>query len=74
MFSGISTFGRIEYSPCLKDTKVNYDIAFIGAPFDTGVSGNQAIGGEEALTIRFRLRTVLVHASDRLVFEQVADV
>lgn len=30
VFSGISTFGRIEYSPCLATDTVKYDIAFIG--------------------------------------------
>ncbi|KAK4926079.1 hypothetical protein LTR49_006994 [Elasticomyces elasticus] len=38
VFSGISTFGRIQYSPCLTTEAVKYDIAFIGAPFDTGTS------------------------------------
>merc|ERR1712000_30897 len=38
VFSGISTFGRIEYSPCLANDDVKYDIAFLGAPFDTGTS------------------------------------
>ncbi|GAB7360339.1 hypothetical protein MBLNU230_g8297t1 [Neophaeotheca triangularis] len=38
VFSGISTFGRIGYSPCLATDAVKYDIAFIGAPFDTGTS------------------------------------
>lgn len=54
IFSGISTFGRLPYYPCLK-SKVDFDIAFIGtdirteprstqsltlsgAPFDTGTS------------------------------------
>merc|ERR1712000_475926 len=34
VFSGISTFGRIENSPCLANDDVKYDIAFLGAPFD----------------------------------------
>ncbi|KXT17877.1 hypothetical protein AC579_5929 [Pseudocercospora musae] len=38
VFSGISTFGRIQYHPCLASDSVKYDIAFIGAPFDTGTS------------------------------------
>ncbi len=38
VFSGISTFGRVTYSPCLATDDVKYDIAFIGAPFDTGTS------------------------------------
>ncbi|EUC39039.1 hypothetical protein COCVIDRAFT_91489 [Bipolaris victoriae FI3] len=37
VFSGISTFGRLKYHPCLS-SNVQYDIAFIGAPFDTGTS------------------------------------
>lgn len=38
VFSGISTFGRLPYQPCLEMPDVDYDIAFIGAPFDTGTS------------------------------------
>ncbi|KAJ5723554.1 agmatinase 1 [Penicillium malachiteum] len=38
VFSGISTFGRLPYSPCLATNDVQYDIAFLGAPFDTGTS------------------------------------
>ncbi|KND87228.1 putative agmatinase 1 [Tolypocladium ophioglossoides CBS 100239] len=38
VFSGISTFGRLPYQPCLSNPKVQYDIAFLGAPFDTGTS------------------------------------
>jgi hypothetical protein len=30
VFSGISTFGRLPYSPCLKERDVQYDIAFLG--------------------------------------------
>jgi hypothetical protein len=30
VFSGISTFGRITYHPCLVSKDVKYDIAFIG--------------------------------------------
>ncbi|KAI4866752.1 Arginase/deacetylase [Hypoxylon rubiginosum] len=38
VFSGISTFGRLPYQPCLGHQDVDYDLAFIGAPFDTGTS------------------------------------
>ncbi|ETI20830.1 agmatinase [Cladophialophora carrionii CBS 160.54] len=38
VFSGISTFGRLPYFPCLSSDDEKYDIAFIGAPFDTGTS------------------------------------
>jgi len=30
VFSGISTFGRLPYHPCLASDSVKYDIAFIG--------------------------------------------
>ncbi|KAL8730548.1 MAG: hypothetical protein Q9166_004002 [cf. Caloplaca sp. 2 TL-2023] len=38
VFSGISTFGRLPYFPCLASDEEQFDIAFIGAPFDTGTS------------------------------------
>ncbi|KAF3914083.1 Guanidinobutyrase [Arthrobotrys entomopaga] len=38
VFSGISTFGRIPYWPCLASDEEAYDVAFLGAPFDTGTS------------------------------------
>ncbi|KAI9792926.1 MAG: hypothetical protein M1816_001248 [Peltula sp. TS41687] len=38
VFSGISTFGRLPYIRCLENKDIAYDIAFIGAPFDTGTS------------------------------------
>jgi hypothetical protein len=30
VFSGISTFGRLPYFPCLSSNEVSYDLAFIG--------------------------------------------
>ncbi|KOS43793.1 hypothetical protein ACN38_g5280 [Penicillium nordicum] len=38
VFSGITTFGRLPYYPCLASDAEKYDIAFLGAPFDTGTS------------------------------------
>jgi agmatinase len=38
VFSGISTFGRLPYYPCLSSDAESFDIAFLGAPFDTGTS------------------------------------
>ncbi|KAI4858732.1 agmatinase 1 [Hypoxylon rubiginosum] len=38
VFAGIATFGRLPYQPCLSYREATYDIAFIGAPFDTGTS------------------------------------
>lgn len=33
MFSGISTFGRLPYFPCLASDDEKYDIAFLGMSF-----------------------------------------
>jgi agmatinase len=30
VFSGITTFARLDYVPCLATDEVKYDIAFIG--------------------------------------------
>ncbi|KAI0164348.1 agmatinase 1 [Hypoxylon sp. FL1284] len=38
VFSGITTFGRLPYQTCLNQQDADYDLAFIGAPFDTGTS------------------------------------
>ncbi|KAI2463467.1 Arginase/deacetylase [Annulohypoxylon bovei var. microspora] len=38
VFSGITTFGRLPYEACLGRDDIDYDLAFIGAPFDTGTS------------------------------------
>ncbi|KAG6997848.1 agmatinase 1 [Physcia stellaris] len=38
-FSGLTTFARLPYSNCFVDDGVaEYDIAILGAPFDTGVT------------------------------------
>ncbi|KAI0314699.1 agmatinase [Amylostereum chailletii] len=39
VFSGITTFAKLPWVQCLgKERNVPFDIAFIGAPFDTGTS------------------------------------
>ncbi|CAK7236667.1 hypothetical protein SBRCBS47491_009716 [Sporothrix bragantina] len=38
VFSGITTFGSLPFRPCLASDDIKYDVAFIGAPFDTGTS------------------------------------
>ncbi|KAG1739035.1 arginase family-domain-containing protein [Suillus lakei] len=39
IFSGITTFAKLPWVQCLgKDRDTTFDIAFIGAPFDTGTS------------------------------------
>ncbi|KAF7798086.1 hypothetical protein EIP86_009300 [Pleurotus ostreatoroseus] len=39
VFSGITTFAKLPWVQCLgKDKEVPFDVAFIGAPFDTGTS------------------------------------
>ncbi|PNY24692.1 Asparagine-tRNA ligase, cytoplasmic [Tolypocladium capitatum] len=37
-FSGIGSFAHLEHVKCLTDPAVAYDIAIIGAPFDTAVT------------------------------------
>jgi hypothetical protein len=37
-FSGISTFAHLPYERCLTNPNLQFDIAIIGAPFDTAVS------------------------------------
>ncbi|KAL4806208.1 arginase family-domain-containing protein [Aspergillus unguis] len=41
-FNGLTTFGHIPYANCFVDSEAEstpYDIAILGAPFDTGVTG-----------------------------------
>ncbi|EPY53282.1 agmatinase [Schizosaccharomyces cryophilus OY26] len=38
LYSGVSTFGHLPYTECLKSRGIDYDIAFVGAPFDMGTS------------------------------------
>lgn len=37
-FSGISTFAHLQHKRCLTEPGAEYDIAILGAPFDTAVS------------------------------------
>ncbi|KAF5368499.1 hypothetical protein D9758_002149 [Tetrapyrgos nigripes] len=37
-FSGPLSFSHLTYARCLEDESVNFDIALLGMPFDTGVS------------------------------------
>lgn len=37
-FSGISTFAHLPHTRCLQDPGQEFDIAILGAPFDTAVS------------------------------------
>ena len=39
VFSGISTFGRLPYFPCLASENERYDIAFMGIVMITGLVG-----------------------------------
>ncbi|RAK74463.1 agmatinase [Aspergillus fijiensis CBS 313.89] len=39
-FSGLTTFANLPYANCfVEDGSLTYDIAFLGAPFDTAVTG-----------------------------------
>ncbi|KAI9737055.1 MAG: Guanidinobutyrase [Cirrosporium novae-zelandiae] len=60
-FSGISTFAHLEHIKCLTNTDTPFDIALIGAPFDTAVSyrpgarfGPKAIRAASARQTSFR--------------------
>ncbi|KAI1393835.1 Arginase/deacetylase [Hypoxylon trugodes] len=60
-FSGISAFAHLEYHKCLTTPNELYDIAIIGAPFDTAVSyrpgarfGPRAIRAASARQTSFR--------------------
>ncbi|EPS38191.1 hypothetical protein H072_8061 [Dactylellina haptotyla CBS 200.50] len=60
-FSGISTFAHLPYTKCLVNPQEAYDIAIIGAPFDTAVSyrpgarfGPRAIRAASARQTSFR--------------------
>ncbi|KAI6091173.1 Arginase/deacetylase [Hypoxylon rubiginosum] len=60
-FSGISTFAHLEYHKCLTTPSELFDIAIIGAPFDTAVSyrpgarfGPRAIRAASARQTSFR--------------------
>jgi agmatinase len=37
-FNGIGSFAHLDYVKCLTNPQEKYDIAIIGAPFDTAVS------------------------------------
>ncbi|RAL14319.1 agmatinase [Aspergillus homomorphus CBS 101889] len=38
-FSGLTTFANLPYANCIADEDTKFDIAFLGAPFDTAVTG-----------------------------------
>ncbi|KAI4141390.1 MAG: hypothetical protein L6R39_005367, partial [Caloplaca ligustica] len=74
VFSGISTFGRLPYFPCLASDERKYDIAFIGAPFDTGTSyrpgarfGPQGIQISPTRVYTFQSTYKLAQASDKVL-------
>jgi guanidinobutyrase / D-arginase len=46
VFSGISTFGRLPYYPCLASDDVKYDIAFIGVCLPTYIQPGAHQGGD----------------------------
>lgn len=73
IFSGISTFGRLDYHPCLASDAVKYDIAFIGKhsnPRATIVETNT----HQVLLSTPALPTVQVPASVQTVSDKVLAV
>lgn len=60
-FSGISTFAHLPHVKCLTNLDEKFDIAIIGAPFDTAVTyrpgarfGPKAIRAASARQVGFR--------------------
>ncbi|EME49276.1 hypothetical protein DOTSEDRAFT_143108 [Dothistroma septosporum NZE10] len=60
-FSGISTFAHLEHTRCLQHPETEYDVAIVGAPFDTAVTyrpgarfGPRAIRSASARQTGFR--------------------
>jgi len=52
VFSGIATFGRIPYRECFgRDKHEKFDIAILGAPFDTATS-YRSVAGSSILNCR----------------------
>lgn len=37
-FAGLVTFAHLPYTQCLNSLRHKYDLAIIGAPFDTGTT------------------------------------
>jgi len=73
VFSGISTFGRLQYHPCLTSDAVKYDIAFIGKP-TVSLHLSLSLPTHEAHPSTPALPTVLVHVSvHRESGKEVAD-
>ena len=54
-FSGISTFAHLEHVKCLKSRDQLYDIAVLGAPFDTAVSYRVCLEAFSMATIESEL-------------------
>lgn len=57
VFSGISTFGRVKYHPCLANDHVKYDIAFIGSVARIDGHFSQTYTSQKELPLTRALRT-----------------
>lgn len=69
IFSGISTFGRLPYHPCLK-SKVDFDIAFIGES-QLEISKVTIANDSKVLPLTPAHRTVQVPVLDLVVSDKV---
>lgn len=56
-FNGIGSFAHLDYVKCLTNPAAQYDIAIIGAPFDTAVTFRPGISPLAAL-LRKRIRHI----------------
>jgi hypothetical protein len=62
VFSGISTFGRLPYFPCLASDEEKYDIAFIGMENESCVCNTWRLIRLQELHLTRELRTDQVPA------------
>lgn len=59
-YAGLTTFSNLPWQHCLSSHDVQYDIAFLGAPFDTGTTGRP---GARFGPTGIRLGSKRIHAS-----------
>jgi hypothetical protein len=72
VFSGISTFGRLPYFPCLASDDEKFDIAFLGSRYRSMAKLTQIlILGPQALHLTLALRIALGLGSAQAASDKV---
>ncbi|GFF26415.1 LOW QUALITY PROTEIN: putative agmatinase 1 [Aspergillus udagawae] len=74
VFSGISTFGRLPYFPCLSSEAEKYDIAFIGEFLNLSIGSLVECSQSQGLPSILAPHTDLVQDSARVVSDKVLAV